>query len=204
MGSLTQLQKSILIGSIFGDGYLRIIKGRKNAFLEINHSLKQKKYVDWKYKILGDIVAGEPKARKNNGSRMSYRFYTKQNHELTKLFNLFYKNGKKIIPNIKLNPIILAVWFMDDGSRCRDCDVYLNTQQFDFESQTKIISLLKSLNLEARLNKDKKYQRVRFLKSSLPKLNDLISKYVIPSMEYKLSYDPVETASRKGTIAANV
>ena len=42
VGSLTQYQKSLIIGTIFGDGYLRIIPGRKNAFLEINHSFSQK------------------------------------------------------------------------------------------------------------------------------------------------------------------
>ena len=39
VGSLTQEQKSIIIGSILGDRYLRIVSGRKNAFLEINHSI---------------------------------------------------------------------------------------------------------------------------------------------------------------------
>ena len=55
VGSLTQFQKSIIIGSILGDGYLRIISGRNNAFLEINHSIKQKEYVDWKYLNLKNI-----------------------------------------------------------------------------------------------------------------------------------------------------
>jgi len=49
VGSLTQEQKSIIIGSLLGNGYARIVSGRKNAFLEINHSLSEKDYVDWKY-----------------------------------------------------------------------------------------------------------------------------------------------------------
>ena len=52
VGSLSQMQRSVIIGSLLGDGYLRIISGRRNAFLEINHSIKQKDYVDWKYAIL--------------------------------------------------------------------------------------------------------------------------------------------------------
>ena len=48
VGSLTQLQKSVIAGSLLGDGYVRIVPGRKNAFLEINHSWKAKEYVDWK------------------------------------------------------------------------------------------------------------------------------------------------------------
>jgi len=96
VGSLTKTQKSIIIGSILGDGYLRVIKGRNNAFLEINHSLKQKDYVDWKYDQLRNIVKSPPKLRKTNGERVAYRFFTKQHPEITKLLNIFYQNGKKI------------------------------------------------------------------------------------------------------------
>ena len=186
-GSLTQTQKSIIVGSILGDGYLRVIKGRRNAFLEINHSIKQKKYVDWKYDQLKSIVKSPPKSRKGNGGRVAYRFYTEQRPELTELFKNFYQNGKKIIPgNLRLNSMILAIWFMDDGSKCRSSDIYLNTQQFDNGSQRKMISSLKKIGLSAGLNKDKSYYRIRFIKSSLPKLRNLIEKYIIPSMRYKI------------------
>ena len=82
VGSLTKLERSIIIGSILGDGYLRKIPNRSNAFLEINHSLKAKDYVDYKYKLLKRICKSEPKVRKNNGNRFAYRFYTKQNLEM--------------------------------------------------------------------------------------------------------------------------
>lgn len=187
VGSLTQEQKSIIIGSILGDGYLRIIKGRKDAFLEINHSIEQRKYVEWKYQKLKNLVGGLPKSRRGNGKRIAYRFYTKQHPELTKLLHQFYQNGKKIFPEkLILNPVMLAVWFMDDGSKCRTSDVYLNTQQFDDESQQRIIKALHRIKLSARLNKDKFYFRIRFLKSNLPKLNNIIKQYIIPSMRYKI------------------
>jgi len=110
VGSLTQLQKSIIIGCILGDGYLRIFPGRKNALLEINHSLKAKEYVDWKYSALKNVAGSPPKIRKGNGNRLAYRFYTKQLPELTNLLKEFYRNGKKIVPdNLILNPIILSV-----------------------------------------------------------------------------------------------
>ena len=38
-GSLTQLQKSFIIGTLLGDGYIRQVKGRQNAFLEVNHPI---------------------------------------------------------------------------------------------------------------------------------------------------------------------
>ncbi len=195
VGSLTQLQKSVIIGSILGDGYLRIVPGRKNAFLEINHAFEAKAYVDWKYEVLKNISGSPPKMRKGNGKRLAYRFYTRQHPEITELFSKFYRAGEKIIPeDLELNSTILAVWFMDDGSRCSASDVYLNTQQFSFVDQRKLIEKLKLLELDANLNRDKIYRRIRFLTSSLPKFYALVSDKVINSMRYKLGYSPVETS----------
>jgi len=76
VGSLTQEQKSIIIGSLLGDGYLRIIPGRKNAFLEINHSISEKDYVNWKYQKLKELIKSHPKQRKGKKGRIAYRFFT--------------------------------------------------------------------------------------------------------------------------------
>lgn len=197
VGSLTQLQKSVIIGSVLGDGYLHRVPGRRGAFLEINHSINAREYVDWKYSILKGITRSTPKARKGNGLRIAYRFLTRQHPEISQLHRTFYARGKKQIFAIKLNPLILAVWFMDDGSKCRKYDVYLNTQQFTLPDQKKLIVMLSRLGLYARVNKDKVYYRLRFLKKSVQKFNRIIEGYIIPSMRYKLSYDPVETYPEK-------
>ena len=194
MGSLTQFQKSIILGTILGDGCLRIVKGRKDALLEINHSFKAKDYVDWKYAILKNICRSSPKIRRGNENRIAYRFTTRQNKYLTRLYNKFYIDGKKkVINSLQIDPIVLAVWFMDDGSKCRDRDVYLNTQQFSYSEQLGLIDCLKEIGLTAMVNRDKKYFRLRFKKDSVKELNKMISRHIIPSMKYKLSYDPVET-----------
>ena len=114
--------------------------------------------------------------------------------ELTALFQDFYADGKKRIPdNVQLNPMMLAVWFMDDGSKCREQDVYINTQQFSHSDQMKCIQMLAQLKIEGSLNKDKEYTRIRIKKTSIPVLYRLIADHVIPSMKYKLSYNPVTT-----------
>ncbi len=187
VGSLTQLQRSIIIGTILGDGYVRIISGKKNALLEINHAFSQKAYVDWKYAELKALCKSAPKSRKNNGTRIAYRFTTRQHPEITKLHLLFYRDGKKSIPEyLNLDPIMLAVWFMDDGSRCRASDVYLNTQQFDLTDQERLRAMLASIGIESSLNKDKEYLRIRIKKSSIPLLFKIISPYIISSMAYKI------------------
>jgi len=187
VGSLTQYQKSLIIGTILGDGYLRIIPGRKNAFLEINHSFSQRQYTDWKFEKLKNICISKPKIRKGNGKRVAYRFYTKQYPELTKLYSKFYKNGYKVIPDsLKLDAVALSVWFMDDGSRCGNSNFYLNTQQFSKNYQIKLLNCLKEIGLSANLNKDKNYYRIRFYSSSINKLKEQLRINLIPSMYYKI------------------
>jgi len=185
-GSLNQLQKSFLIGTLLGDGYIRQVKGREDAFLEVNHSITQKEYVEWKYELLKNLTHSGPKPRNGNGNRIAYRFFTIQHPEFTKIMDLFYKNKKKCIPDIVLDPMSLAVWYMDDGSRCDKSNVYLNTQQFSKDDQYKLLKHLWNMGLEGTLNKDKEYYRIRFTTSSIPKLFGIIEKYIIPSMKYKI------------------
>lgn len=191
VGSLTKFERSIIIGSILGDGYMRIIPGRSDAFLEINHSIKAKDYVDYKYRSLKRLCESAPKERIGNGDRRAYRFFTKQHPEITKLYKLFYKDSRKMIPkNLILDSVSIAVWYMDDGSKSRDIDVYLNTQQFTQNEQKILLHCLRQFNIKARLNKDKKYYRIRILKESITDFMNLIRPYIAPSMRYKLVMTP--------------
>ena len=186
MGSLSQMQQSLIIGSLLGDGYVRIMKGRKNAFLEINHTSKAKEYVDWKYDILKNVVSSSPHTRNGNGNRVAYRFFTRQHPEITVLYRMFYQGRNKIIPDIPVDPLILAVWYMDDGSKCGTSSYYLNTQQFDMKDQEKLLAYLRKFGLDARLNRDKKYWRIRLLMSCVDRFKEIIKPFIIPSMEYKI------------------
>lgn len=193
VGSLNQVQKDVVSGTLLGDGYLRIVNGRKNAFLEINHSYSERSYVDWKYNHLKNLVKSGPKLRKGNGNRIAYRFFTRQSPELTQLLKEFYNDRTKIVPNwLKLNSLILAVWFMDDGHKSYKT-YYLNSQQFNVKYQKFLIRLLKELNIESALNKDKQYFRIRIKQSSAERFKKLIEKFIIPEMKYKLGDNPVET-----------
>ena len=187
MGSLTQEQKSLIVGTTLGDGYLRIIPRRKNAFLEVNHSAKPKDYVDWKYSILQSIVKSKPKLRNGNGHRVACRFYTRCHSEITDLFRYFYKDRKKIIPDdLEINPFSLAVWYMDDGSKSGG-SIYLNTQQFLIEDQNKLQKLLlNQFGIISSLNKDKEYMRIRIKAADSKKFCNIIRQFIPQSMQYKL------------------
>ena len=98
MGSLNQVQNSVLLGSLLGDGTLRKSLGKLNALFEVNHTIKQKDYVDWKYEQLKLFVLTKPKARKGNGNRIAYRFTTRSLPPFTELYHRFYVNNRKIVP----------------------------------------------------------------------------------------------------------
>jgi recombination protein RecA len=183
VGSLSEVQREIIIGTLLGDGSMRC---KTNALLEINHSVHQKGYVDWKYRHLSELVRTPPKARNGNQGRIAYRFVTRSLVELTPFYRLFYESGRKVIPEVALTPLTLAVWFMDDGCRSRRA-VYLNTQQFTGGAQEALLRMLRDQwSINGTLNKDKAYYRIRISVAGTARLVELIEPYVIPELSYKL------------------
>lgn len=184
VGSLTEEQHSLVVGSLLGDGFMSC---KTNAYLQITHSIKQKAYVDWKYQFLAPFVLTKPKSYLGNGKRIAYRFCTRSLPQFTSLYYQFYDNRKKIIPSdFQLTPFCLAIWFMDDGARNRK-SVYFNTQQFScIEQQHLLLMLKKQYGLLGALNKDKQYLRIRLFQSSANKLKNLIKPLIPSFMYYKL------------------
>ena len=183
VGSLSEVQQAIVVGSLLGDGSMRC---KTNALLEINHSSHQRSYVDWKYRHLAELVRTPPKARQGNGARIAYRFVTRSLPELTPYFRLFYGTGRKRIPELELTELALAVWFMDDGCRSRNA-VYLNTQQYDETSQSTLLRILREQwEIDGALNRDKSYYRVRLSVEGTRKLARLVEPYLLPELRYKL------------------
>ena len=182
VGSLSRNQRSLIIGSLLGDGAMRC---KANALLEINHSLEQKEYVDWKHQLLFDLVKTPPKAREGNGSRIAYRFTTLSLPQLTPFYWAFYGGGRKVVPRLFLTPLSMAVWFMDDGCKSYKA-VYLNTQQFDIESQQLLIEMLKQQwEIDASLNRDKCYHRIRIAVGSVKRFQTIVDPYMLASLRYK-------------------
>ena len=183
VGSLSEVQHAIVVGSLLGDGSMRC---KTNALLEINHSSAQRRYVDWKYGHLAELVGTPPKMRNGNGRRIAYRFVTRSLPVLTPYFHLFYGAGRKRVPKLELNPLALAVWFMDDGCKSRRA-VYLNTQQFDRASQETLLELLShQWSVEGSLNRDKSYHRIRLSVDGTARFAAIISPHLLPELRYKL------------------
>lgn len=180
--ALTAEEHAVVLGSLLGDGSMRC---KRNALLEVNHSAAQREYVDWKYDRLRRLVSNPPQSRTTNGLRLAYRFVTLSLPSLTPYYRAFYGSGRKAVPQIALSPLSLAVWFMDDGSRSRS-SAYLNTQQFGPCDQERLMGALASFGIDATLNRDKCYQRIRIRTASIVRFAALIAPHVLPSMQYNL------------------
>ena len=196
---LNQTQTSVLIGAILGDGTLRVPKGAINANFKIEQGLKQKDYVFWKYEVFKEWVTNPPEISfRYDENRQPYEkswwFRTLSHPELTSFHKVFYKNGRKVVPNNiadLLDHLALAVWIMDDGSLNQN-KIDISTYSFKLE-EIKLLqqALLKKFALESNFYKDRdKGFRMYFRKTETAKLIPLISKFIIPNLAYKILVTP--------------
>ncbi len=126
---ISDRQSDIIVGSILGDGHLEFTGSC--CRLKIEHSYKQKDYVDWKYQELKNLILKVPQL-KTRQMQCSYWFCTMSLPQLMCFYNVF--QNRRIPADIYnyLKPLALAIWFMDDGSvKSKQCKgLYLQTQSF--------------------------------------------------------------------------
>jgi len=132
---ITNVQVSILLGSLLGDGSLWkpkpqtiIRKGKKyickvNSYMfEEQHTEKQKDYLLWKADMLYPYAKVDMVKRPfGNVYRLKIRSNISDSMKkmLNELHRMFYPNGIKVLPkniNLFMNKLVFAVWFFDDGT----------------------------------------------------------------------------------------
>lgn len=192
---LNEYQKAIIVGSVLGDACLHENWSKTNARLQIRHAFAQKEYVLWKYEALKPLVLTEPQ---HYGRTNSVWFRTISHPELTKLRQIFYRNGKKSIPEDDIvaflsNPITIAVWFMDDGNavmrKGKLCGYHLNTQSFTKEENELLAEVFSVLyEISCTVERNHGYYRLAIWQAPSRKIfSDLIQEHVLPSLKYKIS-----------------
>jgi len=197
---LTSKQRAFIIGSMLGDATMRVGIKAKNANFKIDHCLEQKEYVFWKYKILKNLVLTPPrlsyrKTKEGIRYKKSWWFMTLRHPVLTEIYNQFYTKdsyrcGKKIVPDLifeSMNPFIIAVWVMDDGSYNQN-KIDISTYSFTLQEIKKLCDVIKKkFNITMIFYKDRdKGYRIYCNTKETKKLVDLIYPYIIKSMKYKI------------------
>jgi hypothetical protein len=226
--NFTKYQNDILLGSMLGDGSLSKIKNVNSYFSE-RHSLKQSEYLNWKYESLLPFSSNKYElttmGRKNecgkivpdNSKKYQSIVFTTLSHPfLTEIEKSWYKrdidgkyilnNGRRIktIPkNLIITPLILSVWYMDDGwiqennaSICCQCFTseeckFLRNQIFDLGINN-IIYFDKKTNIP---------KSIKILSESIVKFTDMVRQYIPCScMEYKLKRSKINLRNKRNSI----
>lgn len=107
---MSDKQKQIIIGSSLGDGCLALHgrKIKKARFIE-SHCLKQSDYLKWKFQSLYPFCSNFSII---NGKWQGCSITTCVHDEFTKLYNIFYHNGLKIVSDKlleMLSPLSIAI-----------------------------------------------------------------------------------------------
>ena len=178
--SLSVECKEIILGSLLGDGSLKINEEYKNARFSFRHSIKYKDYFFWKVKNLKEISGKRCYWLQRDGK---LRYQSLALPELTEIYNFCSKGGKFKVRRRWLNlltPRALAVWWMDDGSLVKNSrqGVFCTDKFTEKEQRVLARYLLKVWKIRVRIGKSEKgYYRIwlrstemlkKFLKIILP------------------------------------
>ena len=190
---LDEYQKAVIVGSLLGDAYLEATWSKTNYRLGIRHSKMQSEYVQWLYEKLKSLVLTPPQHYERT---QSIWFRTISHPELSGLHSVFYRAGKKVIPEaIKeylSDPITIAVWFMDDGNAVfkngKVGGYHLNTQSFsEAENRCLVDTMAAAIGIRCTLERNHGYYRLAiYQRDAREAFRALIYEHMLPSMVYKL------------------
>lgn len=198
--------RSAVIGMMLGDGCITKRYENGDAYFQMSHTEKQFDYMMFKKSILDNITSSTIHQTEKvlNGKLFKcYHLGTRNHPFFTRLYSRFYHNGRKVVDEYivkKINPLALAIWFMDDGcsglNRRTDHEnsvFYLCTQSFDYANQLLLKKSLKiNFGLDWNINKAEvsssgSYNyRLRLAQRHNDEFVNIIRQFLLPSIEYKL------------------
>ena len=179
--ALSERQKEILIGCVLGDAYISPL-----GKIRIEHSVKQRDYIEWKYRELRSLcypaLPREIVHVLRTGKEYQSVFFLLRQY-FRPWHRLFYE-GKKIFPRgLPLSPLSLAVWYMDDGCWTGK-KVVISAESFGGVYRGYMQeALFDQYGIETVVGKNGK---LVIRKKSHDLFFSLIAPHIIPFMEYKL------------------
>lgn len=202
---LTPRQRSIIVGTLLGDGHLETQDRGRTFRLKIEHSAKQRAYVDWLYAELRSISGSSPRERTRiyrfpNGSvkrHSCYGFATYSLGALRFYAQQFYRGGKKTIPRLIrkfANQIVLAIWYLDDGSfkSDRHKTFIIHSHGYAKSDLERVRELLMNMGVATALHRQNQngvtHWRIYVMAQYAEQFRNLIAPTVnqVPGMQYKL------------------
>jgi|GEM_PF-2732275 len=190
---LTAIQQALVVGSLLGDGTMSAPSFRTARIAE-GHALKQREYTDWKAGIMGSYVSNQYEAtkRKDGKTYKAWWYSSRTTTRLRPFYDMFYGSGHKVFPKQLpelMTPFVLAVWYMDDGSRWGR---YYPRISYGLDAQglDRALEALAMLGLSPKVYTSKKGRTLHF-----PGQDDLffslVREHVHSCMVYKLPLERV-------------
>src|SRR3989344_5447337 len=174
-------QLEILAGSILGDAYVSPL-----GKIQLEHGIKQKEYLLWKYSELASISYPSPPMpvrhynHRTGKLYLSVRFWTRQ--FFRPLRSRFYQGTMKVFPfDLSLTPLMVAIWHMDDGHYDQDKNRFtLATDNYDPTSIKRIcLNFDQQWSIQPVLRKSGK---LVFQGENRERFITLIKPHIIPAM----------------------
>lgn len=195
----TPAQRSLLVGSILGDGWVSKPRNRA-AHLGMQHAAKQLDYLLWKKATFE--TAGFTVSRLYDVGRQypANLVHVGLGAKGVTLRAVWYPNGRKRLAVEELpalDVLGLTIWYLDDGSvtlkrkegRIKGRETYLCTNGFDgAENEVLAAYLSERWGLEARVRGVRGYPTLKMNAETSRRLFALIEPHVPPAMHYKLDF----------------
>lgn len=214
----------LILGSILGDGMLEIPKekagNRGNCFLRIRHSEQQLPYLQWKKDLLvkhgltaadTKLVREVTRIKKYNKSYVSYVLCSRRSPRFSWWETEAYesaangKRRKKVTRRLlnRLEPLGLAIWYMDDGhlafnpkgnGKGGSFQIILSTECFTEEENLKIqryFDVMWDIHFRlmsaGKMNGHGKHLVANMTEGS--KFLGIVKPYIHPTLAYKVDFD---------------
>jgi recombination protein RecA len=198
--TLSKIQNSVLVGTMLGDATIE--RNGNHCRMKLAHKSTNKDYVFWKYNMFREFCSRGPRfeSRRDNRTRKfshQWKFSTLSLPVFDTYRVYFYESGRKKINKEVLSlfntPLALAVWYMDDGHKRKDCrGLRLSTQSFTKSENELLIEHLGNIfNVDATLHKVKEGSYCLYIPAvESSHFISLVEKHIVKSMKYKIGVTP--------------
>lgn len=190
-----------IYGELLGD---MTIQSRHIYSANISYGSKYLEYINWlstKLSSYGIEQCGNIYKRvyEQFNNAITYAYKSRRYVELRSIQDLFYPNGKKIIPDIDFTPLVLRQWYIGDGSlrirqNNRKDNIILSSCGFTKEDVLKAIDKLIGIGLKS--NYWPASNTIHIPVSSVVDFLDYIGPCPVECYSYKWT-----TKNRKGQLA---
>lgn len=187
--NLTPIQEQVLIGKMLGDGSYTYRENEGLNTGRIEWGQKEEEYTNWCITALGDLAKKSADRISGYGTEIHVG-RTKNTVAIYEKFNKWVSCGHKEVPeDLKLTPISIAFWYMDDGSLVhwegQEDRVHFATNGFNEKSCEILLRELEKFDIYGSVQ-DRKGNTICLNSENAEKMFLLVAPYICACKKYKL------------------